>query len=97
MTTTSPRPSGVLERILAEEPRILPEPAPSVVVLELADSSVNFAVRPCVNNADWWPVKCDLTEKIKLTFDAEGIGIPFPQTDVHLYPTDARTPKEQAS
>jgi small conductance mechanosensitive channel len=54
-------------------------------LLELADSSVNFAVRPWVATADYWPVLFDLNETIKKRFDAEGISIPFPQRDVHLY------------
>ena len=78
----------ILENLLTVDPRILREPAPVVAVNELADSSVNFVVRPWVNASDYWSVYFDLTEKVKLTFDAEGISIPFPQTDVHLYPTD---------
>jgi small conductance mechanosensitive channel len=74
-----------LEKILSEEARVLKDPAPTIAVLELADSSVNFAVRPWVKTADYWPVRFDLTEKIKMTFDAMGISIPFPQRDVHLY------------
>ena len=78
----------ILEKIIADEPRILKDPAPVVAVSELADSSVNFVFRPWVNAADYWNVYFDLTEKVKLTFDAEGISIPFPQTDVHLYPAE---------
>jgi len=78
----------VLTKILEEETRIIKDPAPVIGVLELADSSVNFAVRPWVNTADYWSVFFDLQEKIKITFDAEGISIPFPQRDVHLYKTD---------
>jgi small conductance mechanosensitive channel len=54
-------------------------------VLELADSSVNFAVRPFVTPDDYWTVHFDITEQVKLRFDAEGISIPFPQRDVHLF------------
>jgi len=79
---------AVLEKIIADDSRILKDPAPTVAVSELADSSVNFVVRPWVNAADYWNVYFDLTEKVKLTFDAEGISIPFPQTDVHLYPVE---------
>ncbi len=75
----------VLQEILAQDPRVLAEPAPAVQVLELADSSVNLAVRPWVNNADWWAARCDLTERIKLRLDAEGVSMPFPQRDVHLH------------
>lgn len=74
----------VLEQILADDPRILPEPEPTIGVLELADSSVNFAVRPWVNTADYWPVYFNLNEQIKKRFDAEGISIPFPQRDIHM-------------
>ncbi len=65
--------------------RIPDEPAPVVAVSELADSSVNFTVRPWVNAADFFAVKWDFTEKVKLRFDEEGISIPFPQMDVHLH------------
>jgi len=74
----------VLARILAEDERILKDPAPVIAVSELADSSVNFIVRPWVNSADYWNVYWDTHEKVKLTFDEEGISIPFPQMDVHL-------------
>jgi small conductance mechanosensitive channel len=75
----------ILEEILKNDERVLDDPAFTVAVLELGDSSVNFAVRPWVKTADYWGVYFDLTEKVKLTFDAEGISIPFPQTDVHLF------------
>lgn len=75
----------ILERLLKEDDRILKDPAPVVAVGELADSSVNFLVRPWVNSADYWGVYWDLTEKVKLTFDAEGISIPYPQQDVHMH------------
>lgn len=75
----------VLEGILADDARILADPAPTIAVLELADSSVNFVVRPWVNAADYWGVHFDVTEQIKKRFDAEGISIPYPQRDVHVY------------
>lgn len=75
----------VLEEILSEDDRILDDPAPTIGVLELADSSVNFAVRPWVKTADYWDVFFATQEKIKKRFDAEGIAIPFPQQDVHLH------------
>jgi small conductance mechanosensitive channel len=78
-----------LERILREDSRILKDPAPVVAVSELADSSVNFVVRPWVNTADYWGVYFDITEKVKLTFDQEGISIPFPQQDVHMHQVTA--------
>lgn len=75
----------VLEELVAADERVLQEPAPTIAVVELADSSVNFVVRPWVNKADYWPVYFGLTEAVKKRFDQEGISIPFPQTDVHLY------------
>lgn len=75
----------ILEQIIVADSRILKDPAPTIAVLELADSSVNFAVRPWVKTVDYWAVLFDITENVKLTFDREGISIPFPQQDVHLY------------
>ncbi len=75
----------ILGKILSSDERILKDPAPMVAVSELADSSVNFVVRPWVKTADYWSVYFDLTEKVKLTFDEKGISIPFPQTDIHLH------------
>lgn len=75
----------VLESILAEDERILKDPAPTIGVLALADSSINFAVRPWVKTSDYWAVYFNTHEKIKKRFDAEGISIPFPQRDVHLH------------
>jgi small conductance mechanosensitive channel len=75
----------VLEEILKEDERVLEDPAPTIGVLELADSSVNFAVRPWVKSADYWPVYFALHEKVKKRFDKEGISIPFPQQDVHIH------------
>jgi small conductance mechanosensitive channel len=76
----------VMGDILEKEDRILKEPAPVIALSELADSSVNFVVRPWVNAADYWNVRFDITERVKKQFDSEGISIPFPQQDVHLYP-----------
>ena len=74
-----------LKSIVAADDRILDDPAVTIAVSELADSSVNFVVRPWVKTADYWGVLFDLTETIKKRFDAEGISIPFPQRDVHIY------------
>lgn len=74
----------VLEQILAEDERILAEPAPVVALGALADSSMNFVVRPWVNTADYWAVLWDTTEAVKLRFDEAGISIPYPQMDVHF-------------
>ena len=76
---------AVLEGILAADERVLKDPAPTVAVVEMADSSVNFVVRPWCTGANYWDVYFDTTETIKKRFDEEGISIPFPQQDVHLY------------
>lgn len=76
---------ATLEEIVKSDSRILDDPAPKIAVAELADSSVNFVVRPWVKTADYWAVRFDLIEKIKLTFDEKGISIPYPQQDVHMY------------
>lgn len=73
----------LLNKILDEDERVLKDPAPLVAVSELADSSVNFNVRPWCATAEYWNVYFDIHEKVKLTFDAEGISIPYPQMDVH--------------
>ena len=75
----------ILEDIVTNDDRVLKDPAPVVAVSELADSSVNFIVRPWVNSADYWAVYWDTTETVKLVFDKEGISIPFPQQDVHMH------------
>jgi len=75
----------VLEDILAKDDRILKDPAPTIGVLELGDNSVNFAVRPWVKREDYWGAYFDVTETVKRRFDEEGISIPYPQRDVHLY------------
>ncbi|MGE6101543.1 mechanosensitive ion channel domain-containing protein [Aeromonas salmonicida] len=74
----------LLERLVSEEPRILKEQAATIAVAALADSSVNIVVRPWVKTADYWGVWFDFHEKVKLTFDAEGIEIPFPQMVMHM-------------
>jgi small conductance mechanosensitive channel len=74
-----------LEQLIKADSRILADPAPVVAVSELADSSVNLVVRPWVKKEDYWGVFFDFHEQVKLTFDAQGISIPFPQTDVHLF------------
>jgi len=76
---------NTIRAVVAADERVLAEPETTIAVLQLADSSVNFAVRPWVKTADYWPVLFDLTEAIKKRFDAEGISIPFPQQDVHVY------------
>ena len=76
---------GLIADIIAQDKRILPDPKPQIAVSELADSSVNFVVRPWTNVEDYWGVYFDLTEKVKKAFDANGVSIPFPQRDVHVY------------
>lgn len=75
----------VIKEVLAEEKRLLEAPEPLIGLLKLGDSSVDFAVRPWVNSSDYWPVFFDLQEAMKKRFDQEGISIPFPQRDLHLY------------
>jgi len=60
-------------------------PAPSIALNTLADSSVNFNVRPWVNASDYWGVYNGVTEQVKRKFDEAGLNIPYPQTDVHVY------------
>jgi small conductance mechanosensitive channel len=79
---------GVLEELVAADDRILDEPATTIAVSELADSSVNFVVRPWVKTSDYWGVFFDLTEAVKKRFDKEGISIPFPQQDVYVHKVD---------
>ena len=79
----------ILNEMVRADERILSEPAPTVAVSELADSSVNFVVRPWCKASDFWGVKFDFTEQVKLRFDQEGISIPFPQMDVHLHKNDS--------
>ncbi|MCB1851229.1 MAG: mechanosensitive ion channel [Gammaproteobacteria bacterium] len=75
---------NIIQAVMDEDVRILKDPAYTVAVSELAAHSVNFVVRPWVESANYWAVKFDLTEKIKLAFDENDISIPFPQMDVHL-------------
>ena len=74
----------VMMSLIKGDSRILADPAPQIAVSELADSSVNFVVRPWVNRGDYWDVKFDLTRKIKEEFDKNDIEIPFPQRVVHM-------------
>ncbi len=78
----------VLTRIISEDPRVLQDPACRIAVSDLGASSVDFIVRPWVKAEDYWNLKFDLLEKIKNELDANGIGIPFPQMDVHLFRED---------
>ena len=73
----------IMEQVISADERVLKDPATLIAVSELADSSVNFVVRPWVKTADYWAVKFALTENIKEAFDKEGISIPYPQMDIH--------------
>jgi small conductance mechanosensitive channel len=75
----------ILLDLLEEDNRILKNPVPQVLLSELADSSVNFAVRAWVKGSDYWDVYFDMQEKVKKAFDANNISIPYPQHDVHLF------------
>jgi small conductance mechanosensitive channel len=75
---------AVIREVMAEDERILAEPAPVVGLMSLGESSVDFVVRPWVKSENYWPVLFDLNERMKKRFDAEGISIPFPQRDVHI-------------
>lgn len=75
----------LIKEVLDEDERILKEPEPLIVIGGLGDSSVDIRVRPWTNTSDVWPVRYDITKKIKERFDENGISIPFPQRDVHLF------------
>ncbi len=74
-----------LLEVLAGDERILKDPEPVVAVSKLGDSSVNFVVRPWVRSGDYWAVRWDLTEQIKLGFDEKGFNIPYPTQDLHVH------------
>ena len=76
---------NIITEILSNDQRVLKDPPMQVAVSELADSSVNFVTRAWVNAGDYWGVVFETTEAVKKRFDAEGISIPFPQRDVHVY------------
>jgi small conductance mechanosensitive channel len=88
-----PHAESVLKAIVEEHDKILENPEPIIKVAELADSSVNFIVRPWVKTADYWDVLWDVTREVKIRFDSENISIPFPQRDVHVY-EELPTPSE---
>jgi small conductance mechanosensitive channel len=76
---------GVLERLFTSDERVFSDPAPLIVVSSLGDSSVNITVRAWAKASDYWGVFFGMTELVKITFDQEGISIPYPQRDVHLH------------
>jgi len=80
---------NTLRDVVYADSRVLRNPECQIAVSELAESSVNFVVRPWVQVADYWDVKFGLTEAIKKRFDQDGISIPFPQRDVHIFQSSA--------
>ena len=74
---------------MAADDRIFKDPAPVVAVNELADSSVNFVVRPWCKGEDYWGIRFSMIEQVKQSFDKNGISIPFPQQDVHMHQVDS--------
>jgi small conductance mechanosensitive channel len=76
---------SILNEITAAHPLVLQDPAPTIKLNELADSSVNFICRPWAKTEDYWTVYWDLLETAKERFDAEGISIPYPQRDIHVH------------
>jgi len=79
------RAHAILEEIITGHPKVLEDPAPTIALNALGDNAVTFIARPWTRTADYWQVFWDVTKAVKKRFDAEGIGIPFPQRDVHLY------------
>jgi small conductance mechanosensitive channel len=80
-----PKAEKVLTEIVTSHEKVLKDPEPVIRLHELGDSSVNFVVRPWSKTAEYWDVYWDITREVKRRFDAEGISIPFPQRDVHIY------------
>lgn len=78
-----------IDRTIRGHDKVLEDPEPAILLMELADSSVNFAVRPWVNSPDYWVVRSELMEQIKFELEAAGCSIPFPQRDVHLHQVEA--------
>jgi len=80
-----PKAEKVLTEIVTNHDKVLKDPAPVVRLHTLNESSVDFIVRPWVNKDDYWDVYWDITRAVKIRFDEDGITIPFPQRDIHLY------------
>jgi small conductance mechanosensitive channel len=76
---------SVIKEVIDRCPMVLKDPPPLIEVVALADSSVNFNVRPWCKTDDFWPVYYYMQENIKKAFDEAGIGIPYPQMDVHMF------------
>jgi small conductance mechanosensitive channel len=79
------RAQAILEEVVRAHPMVLADPEPTIRMNTLADSSINFICRPWARTEDYWTVYWDVTKEVKRRFDAAGIGIPYPQRDVHLY------------
>ncbi|MEL6553649.1 MAG: mechanosensitive ion channel domain-containing protein [Cyanobacteria bacterium J06621_11] len=91
-STDIDRVKAIFMDVLTANSRVLSDPAPSVGLLEMADSSLNFAVRPWVNPKDYLPLSLSIKEDIKKRLDKEGINIPFPQRDIHIVQADSLPP-----
>ncbi|MCU8012931.1 mechanosensitive ion channel family protein [Shewanella sp. SM74] len=78
---------AILKSIVEAHPKVQPLPEPTIKLHLLSESSVDFIVRPWAKPEDYWEVYWDITREVKMRFDAEGISIPFPQRDVHIYQT----------
>jgi small conductance mechanosensitive channel len=76
---------GIIKEIIDQDERVMKEPEPAILVSELADSSVNLTVRAWTSANDYWSFYFDMIESVKKQFDAQGVSIPFPQRDVHIY------------
>ncbi len=88
-----PKAKRLLEEVVAAEDLVLESPAPMVKVHNLGDSSVDLVCRPWCNTDDYWDVHWNVTEAVKRRFDEEGVSIPFPQRDIHVYPTEPAAPE----
>ncbi|PKD43175.1 mechanosensitive ion channel family protein [Rhodohalobacter barkolensis] len=75
----------IIKKVLDADERVLKDPAPQIAVSNLGDSSVDIIARPWVENANVWPLRFDVTKKVKEEFDKNDVSFPFPQTDVHLF------------
>jgi small conductance mechanosensitive channel len=87
----------ILLDLVAEDERVLDEPEPTMKVGSFGDSSVNLLLRPWVKTDDYWEVLWDLNKRVKQAFDREGITIPFPQRDVHVFQDRASNPTPPAT
>ena len=83
-----PQTERVLQEIVLGHDKVLDDPAPMIKLHSLGESSVDFIVRPWAKTGDYWDVYWDITREVKMRFDAEGISIPFPQRDIHLFAAD---------